>query len=71
MAGKRKSHSAAFQAPVALAAVRGDRTINALASHYGGHPTLIHAWKQQLLAGAAVSGAGIGLLSGLKLIFVP
>ena len=52
MAGKRKSHSAAFKAQVALAAVKGDRTINELASHYGVHPTLIHAWKKQLLAGA-------------------
>src|SRR5262249_19074802 len=52
MAGKRKSHSAAFQAQVALAAIKGDRTVNELASHYGAHPTLIHAWKKQLLAGA-------------------
>jgi transposase-like protein len=52
MAAKRKSHSAAFKAQVALAAVKGDRTINELASHYGVHPTLIHAWKKQLLAGA-------------------
>ena len=52
MAGKRKSHSAAFKAQVALAAVKGDKTINELASHYGVHPTLIHAWKKQLLAGA-------------------
>src|SRR3954462_12128576 len=59
MAGKRKSHSAAFKAQVALAAVRGDRTINELASHYGVHPTLIHAWKKQLLAGAeAVFASG-------------
>ena len=59
MTGKRKSHSASFKAQVALAAVKGDRTINELASHYGVHPTLIHAWKKQLLAGAeAVFAAG-------------
>ena len=52
MAGKRKSHSAAFKAQVALAAVKGDRTINELASHYGVHPTLIHGWKKHLLDGA-------------------
>jgi transposase len=52
MAGKRKSHSAAFKAQVALAALKGDKTINELASHHGVHPTLIHAWKKQLLAGA-------------------
>jgi transposase len=52
MAGKRKSHSAAFKAQIALAALKGDRTINELASHFGVHPTLIHAWKKQLLEGA-------------------
>ena len=52
MAGKRKQHTAAFKAQVALAAVRGDKTVNELASQFGVHPTLIHAWKKQLLAGA-------------------
>lgn len=52
MAGKRKQHSAAFKAQVALAAVQGDKTVNELASQHGAHPTLIHAWKKQLLAGA-------------------
>src|SRR5262245_2206498 len=52
MAGKRKQHAAAFKAQVALAALKGDKTVNELASQYGVHPTLIHAWKKQLLAGA-------------------
>src|SRR3954471_20083632 len=52
MAGKRKQHTAAFKAQVALAAVKGDKTVNELASQYGVHPTLIHGWKKQLLAGA-------------------
>jgi putative transposase len=51
MAGKRKHHSAAFKAQVALAAFKGDKTVNELASQHGVHPTLIHAWKKQLLAG--------------------
>jgi transposase-like protein len=59
MGAKRKSHTAAFKAQVALAAVKGDRTVNELAAHYGVHPTLIHAWKKQLLAGAeAVFASG-------------
>ena len=49
---KRKSHSAAFKAQVALAAVKGDRTVNELAAQFGVHPTLIHGWTKQLLAGA-------------------
>jgi transposase-like protein len=65
MAGKRKQHTAAFKAQVALAALKGDHTINELASQYGVHPTQIHGWKKHLLAGAdqvfsngAKSGAG-------------
>src|SRR5450631_1342881 len=50
--GKRKQHTAAFKAQVALAALKGDRTVNELAGQYGVHPTLIHGWKKQLLAGA-------------------
>ena len=52
MAGKRKTHTAAFKAQVALAALKGDRTVNELASRFGVHPTLIHGWKKQLRAGA-------------------
>jgi transposase-like protein len=59
MGGKRKSHSAAFKAQVALAAVKGDKTINEVAAQFGVHPTLIHDWKKKLLAGAgAVFAAG-------------
>ena len=52
MAGKRKKHSAAFKAQVALATLKGDRTVNELAARHEVHPTLIHAWKKQLLQGA-------------------
>jgi putative transposase len=48
MAGKRKQHTAAFKAQVALAALKGDKTVNELASQYAVHPTLIHTWKKQL-----------------------
>ena len=53
MARKRKIHGATFKAQVALAAHKGDRTVNELAGHYGVHATLIHAWKKQLVTGAA------------------
>jgi transposase-like protein len=52
MAGKRKNHTAAFKAQVALAALKGDKTVNELAGQFGVHPTLIHGWKKQLLDGA-------------------
>src|SRR4051795_10754368 len=50
---KRKQHTAAFKAQVALAALKGDKTVNELAAQFGVHPTLIHDWKKKLLAGAA------------------
>jgi transposase len=52
MASKRKTHSAAFKAQVALAALKGDKTVSELASQHPVHPTLIHSWKKQLLASA-------------------
>jgi transposase-like protein len=39
MAGKRKQHTPAFKGQVALAALKGDRTVNELASHFGVHYT--------------------------------
>ena len=52
MAGKRMRHTAGFKAQVALAALKSDRTVNDLAAQHGVHPTLIHTWKKQLVAGA-------------------
>jgi transposase len=61
-AKKRQRHTAAFKAQVALAAVKGDKTVNELASQHGVHPTLIHGWKKQLLGSAEelFSGPGKG-----------
>jgi transposase-like protein len=50
---KRKQHTAAFKAQVALATLKGDKTVNEVAAQFGVHPTLIHDWKKKLLAGAA------------------
>jgi len=55
----RRTHSAAFKAKVAIAAIKGDRTIAQLAEHFDVHPNQITTWKAQLESGAAdVFGAG-------------
>lgn len=49
----RRNHSPAFKAKVALAAVRGDRTLADLAQQFDVHPNQITQWKAQLLENAA------------------
>ncbi|MDH2349040.1 IS3 family transposase [Bradyrhizobium sp. SSUT77] len=57
----RRNHSPAFKAKVALAAVKGDRTIAQLAEHFDVHPNQITAWKSQLEGSASdVFGSGGG-----------
>ena len=50
---KRRNHSSAFKAQVALAAMKGDRTLAELAQQYDIHPNQITDWKTQLLERAA------------------
>ena len=48
MATQRKQYSAEFKARVALAALKGLKTVKELASTYGVHPTPIAHWKPRL-----------------------
>ena len=55
----RRTHSPAFKAKVALAAIKGDRTITQLAEHFDVHPNQVTTWKAQLEGAASgVFGAG-------------
>ena len=48
MSSKRRQHSGEFKAKVALAAIRGEKTVNELATEYGVHPVQITQWKRVL-----------------------
>jgi transposase len=55
----RRTHTPAFKAKVALAAIRGDMTLAQLAEHFDVHPNQITQWKTQLQESAAnVFGPG-------------
>jgi len=49
----RRNHAPAFKAKVALAAIKGEKTLTELAQQFDVHPNQITQWKGQLLEGAA------------------
>lgn len=49
----RRNHSPAFKAKVALAAIKGEKTLAELAQQFDVHPNQITQWRSQLLEGAA------------------
>lgn len=49
----RRNHSPEFKAKVAIAAVRGEKTLAELAEQFGVHATQIAQWKAQLLEQAS------------------
>lgn len=52
----RRTHSPVFRAKVALAALRSDKTLAALAEKYDIHPVQITGWKNQLAETAVFQG---------------
>ena len=56
----RRNHSPAFKAKVALAAVKGDKTLVELSEHFDVHANQITQWKIQLLERAADAFDGAG-----------
>ncbi len=56
----RRNHTPVSKSRVALAAIRGEKTISELAQQFDVHPNQITQWKAQLLerAGDAFEGSG-------------
>jgi len=49
----RRNHTGNFKAKVALAALRGDKTLTEIAQQYEVHPNQVTEWKRQLQERAA------------------
>lgn len=57
----RRRHSSEFKARVALEALKGQKTLNELASEFGVHPVQIAQWKRLLVeASPAAFESGSG-----------
>ena len=56
---KRRNHSSAFKAKVALSALKGERTVAELAEQFDVHPNQIQDWKRRMgFAGDWMSTVG-------------
>jgi transposase-like protein len=68
----RRTHSPAFKAKVALAAIKGEKTLAELAQQFDVHPNQITTWRSQLLEGAAgvfgqdKAGSSLNILNAKK-----
>jgi transposase len=62
----RRNHSPAFKAKVAVAAIKGEKTMIELAQDFNVHPNQIKQWRDQLLEGATgVFGDGQKARAGI------
>lgn len=50
---QRRNFSAEMKSRIALEAIKGQRTIQEIASHYGVHPNQVTNWKKQAVDGMA------------------
>ena len=64
----RQHHSNEFKAKVALAALKGDKTLAELSSEFGVHATMITRWKSEAKEGLAgvFAGSDRGAVRELK-----
>ena len=49
----RKRYTPGLKVSVALAAIKGQQTVNEIAADYGVHPTQVAQWKKQVMEQAA------------------
>ena len=49
MKTQRNTHAPEFKAKLALEVIKGDRTLNEIASEAQVHPNMLMSWKRQLL----------------------
>jgi len=59
MRRQRNQYTGTFKAKIALEAIKGQRTVQELASHYGVHPNQITNWKKQLITESAAIFSGV------------
>jgi transposase len=62
----RRNHSAAYKAKVAIAALKGDKTLSELAEQFDVHPNQITQWKAQLLERADAVFSTVAVYRMLK-----
>ena len=51
MKKQRKTYTTDIKVKIALESIKGQRTTNEIASHYGVHPNQVTQWKKQALEG--------------------
>ena len=62
MSKKRRNHSPVFKSKVALAAIKGDKTLSELSQQYGINSNLIVKWKKQVIDNSSeIFASGKGL----------
>ena len=61
---KRRNFTDQFKAKVALEALRGDKTVQEIASKHQLHPNQVSTWKRQAIVGMADVFSGGGKQAG-------
>ena len=66
----RRNHSPGFKAKVALAALKGEKTLAELAQQFDVHPNQITQWRAQLTEGASGVFGAVATIEAVPLVDV-